>query len=202
MVASHAPVKRIESIYPPEQLRTASPVRRLAGCAIDLSLPIVTVLGTIPVVVAFTVGLASAGMGSQRTTDTFGALLFSATLVSLIAWWCVCATRGQSPGKRMLSMYVLREDGTRAGFRSMLLREFGLKYLLTFGANFFSAGAYGLLASLWCLWDRDHQCLWDKIGSTYVAWSPMGYEPGTACDCRRTGTPPPELQAAQPPAVP
>ena len=36
-----------------------------------------------------------------------------------------------------------------------------------------------LLAAAWCLWDRNVQCLWDKLGRTYVGYSPRGFKPLT-----------------------
>jgi hypothetical protein len=38
----------------------------------------------------------------------------------------------------------------------------------------FAAGLVRLIASLWCLWDPDKQCGWDKVMSSYVAYSPTG----------------------------
>ena len=42
-----------------------------------------------------------------------------------------------------------------------------------------SSGIGFVVAALWLLWDRDRQCLWDKIAQTHVAYSPYGYIPQT-----------------------
>jgi uncharacterized RDD family membrane protein YckC len=205
MTPVYYPIRRIESIYPPEQLRTAGPGRRLVGNLLDGVLPFVLFYALL----IFVIAAAAADDPSTSSDDSDAAaailiamVLFIAGLIGWVVWWCITAANGQSPAKQMLSMYVMKEDGTRAGFGTILLRELIIKGVLGTVINIFTFGIYGLLAALWCLWDRDHQCLWDKIGSTYVAWSPMGYKPGTASEYWRSGMQPPALQAAQPPAVP
>ena len=41
------------------------------------------------------------------------------------------------------------------------------------GAIFFGIGWF--IAALWCTWDKDRQCLWDKIIETYVVYAPSGF---------------------------
>ena len=155
------PLRRIEAFYPPEQLQTASQGRRLGGWALDGLVAVVT-LG-----------------------------------VGWLIWFLIVAQRGQTPGKQMLGMYIMREDGSRAGGWYTMLREIVIKggYNLAISAL---SGSTGGLASLlwpigplWCTWDREHQCLWDKVVSTYVAYSPAGYRPETAADLRMRGEEPP-----------
>ena len=155
------PLRRIEAFYPPEQLQTASQGRRLGGWALDGLVAVVT-LG-----------------------------------VGWLIWFLIVAQRGQTPGKQMLGMYIMREDGSRAGGWYTILREIVIKggYNLAISAL---SGSTGGLASLlwpigplWCTWDRERQCLWDKVVSTYVAYSPAGYRPETAADLRMRGAEPP-----------
>ena len=120
-----------------------------------------------------------------------------------LIWFAIVAPRGQTPGKQMLGMYVMREDGSRAGGGYGWLREIVVKQLLF--ASIVSAVSLGigyLLAALWCAWDRERHCLWDKVTSTYVAYSPEGYRPSTAADLRLEGREPPAraLRSAAPAA--
>ena len=152
------PMRRIEAFYPPEQLQTASQGRRLGGWALDW------------LIVTVTLG------------------------VGWLIWFLIVAQRGQTPGKQMLGMYIMREDGSRAGGWYTMLREIVVKILL-FGTvisviSGATNGVGGLLwipAALWCTWDRERQCLWDKVTSTYVAHSPAGYRPPTADELRMRG---------------
>ena len=156
------PLRRIEAFYPPEQLQTASQGRRLGGWALD--------------------GLV--------TIVTFG--------VGWLIWFLIVAQRGQTPGKQMLGMYIMREDGSRAGGWYTILREVVVKTLL-FGTviGIISGATNGvgsllwLPVAMWCIWDRERQCLWDKVTSTYIAYSPEGFRPPTADELRRRGEEPP-----------
>ena len=155
--------RRIESFYPPEQLGTAEPGRRLAAYALDLAVSFLT-LG-----------------------------------VGWVIWFLVVAQRGQTPGKQLVGLYVMREDGTRAGGWYTFLREWVVKgtvggAVLVLGSLTGGAGLVLYLpVVLWCTWDRERQCLWDKLAQTYVAFSPGGYRPPTAAELRLRGEQPPAL---------
>ena len=138
----------IESVYPGDQLVTASAGRRLGAAALDLTFMFVTLF------------------------------------IGWFVWFCIVARNGQTPGKQLLGMYVLRDDGTRASGWYMWLREALIKGIFGFAA-FFTIGLVPLLAAAWCLWDNDTQCLWDKIGSTHVGYSPYGFKPLTRNEQRR-----------------
>ena len=47
-----------------------------------------------------------------------------------LAWFSLTFKRNQTPGKHMLGIYVLREDGTPAGWETMFVRELCFKYTL------------------------------------------------------------------------
>jgi uncharacterized RDD family membrane protein YckC len=102
-----------------------------------------------------------------------GVLLVVTLFIGWLIWFIIVAPRGQTPGKALVSTYVMREDGTIAGGWSMWGREFLVKTVLFGFINFF-VGLASTVASLWCLWDTDRQCLWDKIMGSYVAYSPVG----------------------------
>ncbi|MXZ46823.1 MAG: hypothetical protein F4Z08_07540 [Chloroflexi bacterium] len=156
------PQRFIESCYHPEDLQTATQGRRLVGYVLD---SLIVVL-------------------------TFG--------IGWLVWLLLAAPRGQSPGKQLLGMYIIRNDGSRAGGAYTWVRELIIKVLL-FGGLFAVLGAMtgGLgqllwvVPALWCVWDAERQCLWDKVGSTYIAHSPQGYRPLTAAEMAVRGEQPP-----------
>ena len=179
MAQQSQPRRFIESCYQPDQLQTATQGRRLSGYVVD---SIIVVL-------------------------TFG--------VGWLIWLLLVAPRGQSPGKQLLGMYIVRADGTRAGGAYTWVRELIIKVLL-FGGVFAVLGAFtdGLgqvlwvIPALWCVWDAERQCLWDKVGSTYIAHSPSGFRPLTTNEMRIRGEDPPaadgiptgRVEAAPPPS--
>ncbi|HEY8490725.1 MAG TPA: RDD family protein, partial [Dehalococcoidia bacterium] len=145
--APHVPV--VESYYPPDQLVTAGPGRRLGAYLLEIVISLLTLF------------------------------------IGWFVWFCIVAPRGQTPGKQLLGLYIMRADGTRAGGGYTWLREVLVKGVLFGGiisTIFFPAW---LVSAAWCLWDKDRQCLWDKVTETYVAWSPQGYRPSTADELRR-----------------
>jgi uncharacterized RDD family membrane protein YckC len=105
--------------------------------------------------------------------------------VGWLIWFCCVAPNGQTPGKQILNMYVLRDDGTRAGGGYTWVREVLLKggfYLL----SMLTLGLLWLIAAMWCLWDNDRQTLWDKLGTTYIAYAPQKFKPATANEIARS----------------
>ena len=125
--------------------------------------------------------------------------MIATLVVGWLIWFLIVAQRGQTPGKQMLGMYIMREDGSRAGGWYTLLREILVKrmfFLVISGISAATDGLGSLLwlpAALWCTWDRERQCLWDKIPRTYIAHSPGGYRPPTAAGLRQRGEQPPAV---------
>ncbi len=107
-------------------------------------------------------------------------LLLICTLgIGWLVWFCTTAPNGQTPAKQILDMYVMREDGTRAGGRYTWSRQMLVKGGIHL-VNVLTLGLLWLISAMWCLWDKDRQCLWDKLGTTYVAYSPQKFKPMTA----------------------
>ncbi len=148
--------------YPPEQLVMASPGRRLG--AVGLIVLIFVVAGFVASLI-------------------FPPLIAVAYVVYLV-WFVIAANNGQTPGHQLLGMYIIKEDGTRAGGGGAWLRELVFKGLILSILSIITLGIFWIVAALWCTWDKDKQCLWDKMGSTYVAWSPSGFKPATANEIR------------------
>ena len=140
------------NIVNPSLGKLASPGKRLGAFVLDLATP----------VVALFLMFAVAGIGSATETEAgagigtlIGQLLFLAYIISAL----VLFARGTTPGKKLLGMRVIKEDGTPAGFMTMLLREWIGKWI---------SGLILLLGFLWILFDKDNQGWHDKLMSTYV----------------------------------
>ena len=105
--------------------------------------------------------------------------------IGWLVWFLIIAGRGQTPAKQILKMRVVREDGQPASYGWMLLREIGVKIIAFAVLNFAlvaligGAGGWVYLAvfavcALWCVWDANRQCLWDKALRTLVVHDPEG----------------------------
>ena len=122
-----------------------------------------------------------ASQGRRLAGAVLDGAIFTLTLgLGWIIWYLVAARGGQSPAKRLLGMRVIREDGTVAGLGWMIIRDLAVR-VIAFGAvnavlvSVLGAESgvaiYGLaliIAALWCVWDANRQCLWDKIVRTRV----------------------------------
>ena len=94
--------------------------------------------------------------------------------VGYIVWWLFALGRGQTPGKQIVGIRVIKDDGSPSGWGYTFLREFVIKFLLL---GFISEATFGiarLVDYLWPLWDRAEkmQTLHDKLLSTLVVRNP------------------------------
>ncbi len=159
-------------------LELASPGRRLAGWAIEWGFGLVLFL-----LLLLVAGAVGEGSGDGGTVLVLGML---ASAVVYIVWLLVAASRGQTPGKQILGMYVVKKDDRVAGLGYVLLREIVVKTLVAIlGAIIFGIGWF--IAALWCTWDKDRQCLWDKVIDTRVVHARHGIADALVLDWRDTG---------------
>lgn len=126
------------------------------------------------------------------------ALLAIFTLgIGWLIWFLVIAGRGQTPAKQIIRLRVVRMDGQTASYGWMLLREIGAKWLafvvlnLVLVALIDDVGAWIAFAifaacALWCVWDANRQCLWDKALTTLVVHDPEGVGAGGVAPAVRT----------------
>lgn len=126
--------------------RLASPARRLAASCIDFLVPIVVVLINI-----FLKALVPGGSGES--------IVALALLLAFGIWSLLLFVRGTTPGKMVLGLRVVREDGSNARFFTMLLREWIGKWV---------SGVALFFGFAWILIDGDHQGWHDKLAGTYV----------------------------------
>ena len=106
--------------------------------------------------------------------------LFGITLgIGWCIWYLIVAQRGRSPAKQILGIHVVREGGERAGLGRMLLRDLVIRGIGMYAlmwvpgtiaplAFFWVVLGIFAVAALWCAWDANQQCLWDKAVRTYV----------------------------------
>ena len=91
-------------------------------------------------------------------------------LTGYIVWWLIVLGRGQTPGKQIVGIRVIKDNGEPSGWGYTFLREFVIKALLV---GFLSDATFGigrLVDYLWPLWDRAEkmQTLHDKLLGTLV----------------------------------
>ena len=88
------------------------------------------------------------------------------SIIYNISFWMLS---GQTPGKRILGVRVMRTDGERLRLRNAVLRQVGYWISTIFFLGF-----------LWILFDSRRQGFHDKIGGTIVTYSwPEGRMRGT-----------------------
>lgn len=179
---AYVEVDFIAGRYRPEELVMAGPGRRLAGAIID---SLIQAPGLVLIVVGYVLAILTFGI--SLVLLPIGMVL----LLPWFIWFVVVAPNGQTPGKQIVGEYIMKADGSRAGGWYVWLREFVIKGLLCGFLNVLTFGLFWLLAALWCLWDKNKQCLWDKFASTYVAHSPFGFKPLTMNEIVAQGLPRP-----------
>jgi uncharacterized RDD family membrane protein YckC len=75
---------------------------------------------------------------------------------------------GQTWGKQILGITVIRDNGEQIELGFGFLREFVVKNLLFGFVGGFFAGIPTLVDYLWPLWDDENRCLHDMVVSTHV----------------------------------
>lgn len=91
-------------------------------------------------------------------------------LLGYIVWWLFALGRGQTPGKQIVGIRVIKDDGTPSNWGYTFLREFVIKFLLLGFISEATLGIARLVDYLWPLWDRAEmmQTLHDKMLGTIV----------------------------------
>lgn len=134
----------------PEIGKLATPGKRLAAYVLDV---------IIPGAVIFILILAAVITPSELEIGIVGILLMASLWCAYAIVSLILFASGTTPGKKMLGMQVINEDGSNAGFFTMLIREWIGK---VFSSMFL------MLGYLWILIDKDNQGWHDKLMSTYV----------------------------------
>ena len=113
-------------------------------------------------------GVTAAGLGRRVGAYAMDIVLFVLTLViGYIVWWLFTLRRGQTPGKQLLGIRVIRSDGTPSDWGWTFIREFVVKQVAVLILNSI-VGVVWIIDLLWALWDKDRQTLHDKLMKTVV----------------------------------
>jgi len=107
---------------------------------------------------------------THETIGESGRVAAVIALVGYIVWWLFALGRGQTPGKWIVGIRVIMEDGSLSGWGYTFLREFVIKFVLAGILSYLTFGAARPIDYLWPLWDRKKkmQTLHDKLLGTIV----------------------------------
>jgi uncharacterized RDD family membrane protein YckC len=141
-------------------LTIASFWRRLAGFAVDL-----VVLGVVLMALSVMLGLSPV----LSTTDYIISVLFQ------VAYYWLWNSIGWSPGKRVVGLRIVSEEGDRPGAE----RGFARTVISVVGQLALFIGY------LWALWDARTQTWHDKMAGTYVVVAPSRDDGRTGAGPRR-----------------
>ncbi len=114
------------------------------------------------------------GVKVARYGRRLGAYLLDVVLIYLtlyigwLVWWLIVLGRGQTPGKQIVGIYVIKDNGEASGWGYTFLREFVIKGILVGMIAAFTLYIFWLIDGLWAAWDKDKQTLHDKIIGTLV----------------------------------
>lgn len=92
-------------------------------------------------------------------------------VIGYIVWWLIALGGGQTPGKQIVGIRVIKDSGEPSNWGYTFYREFMIKLLLVgFFISHITFGIGRLVDYLWPLWDRAEkmQTLHDKILHTIV----------------------------------
>lgn len=110
-------------------------------------------------------GVSVASPGKRLGGYLMEGVLVAVTLViGYVIWALIAFGRGQTPGKQVLGMRVVKlNDGQAANFGTSFMREFIAKPVI----SVLSIATLGIV-NFWLIWDKDTQQLWDKVVGTIV----------------------------------
>ena len=91
-----------------------------------------------------------------------------AVFAAYVIWWLFTLRRGQTPGKQLVGIRVIKSNGEITGWGYTFLRELVIKGLVGGFLSGMSAGIYWVVDHLWPLFDSDRQALHDKMVDTLV----------------------------------
>ena len=131
----------------------ASWMERFTAHALD------SVLGAVIVIAGLSVGFVLPGPLI---------ILLGVGLLAYVVWFLMTLASGQTPGKRIMNLRVMKTNGEPVTWGYMFLREFLVKGVLVNAASAITAGIFFLVNYLFPLWDKDRQTLHDKMLETLV----------------------------------
>ena len=154
----------------------ASYGQRVGAWALDFVGSILTKFLLIVVILALVLRIVLTGLGSIFEVPDWPAtyLIVTAVVIGVgigyIVWWLFALGHGQTPGKQIVGIRVIKDNGEPSEWAYTFLREFVVKFLLLGFLSQVTLGIAWLVDYLWPLWDRSKrvQTLHDKLLGTIV----------------------------------
>ena len=83
-------------------------------------------------------------------------------------WFLAALGRGQTPGKQIVGVRVIRANGEPSTWGRTFLREFVVEWIVVGVLSAMTGGIFYVVNYVWPLWDKDRQALHDKMVETLV----------------------------------
>jgi uncharacterized RDD family membrane protein YckC len=145
--------------------------RRVGAACIDwVIIGVGAVVLLVAITAPFSVGFFASGdvgVGALFVGLVIGTLCAAAVSL-LYAPAMMARTNGQTVGRQVTGIRVVRADGQPIGFGFAMVREVLVKALLVGVVSSATGGIAGLLDVLWPLWDEQHRALHDLVVDTRV----------------------------------
>ena len=100
-------------------------------------------------------------------------LVFATLFIGYLIWWLFTLDKGQTPGKQIVGIRIIKTNGAPSRWGWTFLREFVVEVLVIGTLSGMTGGIIGLLDLLWALWDKESQTLHDKVVDTFVIRIPQ-----------------------------
>ena len=150
-------------------------LRRLSAYLLDMALfnlPLLVFLASLGVLIFVSINQASDPEGSGGGTLLVVMVVLTVVGLVLMAgyviWWLLALRWGQTPGKQLVGIRVIKVSGEPSDWGHTFLREFVTKMILGGIASGITSGIYLLVDNFWSLFDGNRQTLHDKMVSTLV----------------------------------
>ena len=116
-------------------------------------------VGLVDAVIGILIGVVGVALGSVIGDAAGWLLVFVLVIAFVVVYLWLVSTRGQSPGKIVVGIKIVRMDGSSLGFGGALMREIIGKIV---------SSVIFYLGYIWILFDGKRQGWHDKIAGTYV----------------------------------
>src|SRR4051812_15448890 len=147
--------------------------RQLASWGSRVAAQLIDWLIVLVPAVLLTILVASVALGSDTGAIVTGIVGFLAYLVAALLYAPLLMARtgrgnGQTWGKQILGIRVVRDSGEAVGFGFAVVREILVKGLLVGIASSIIPFIPWFLDNFWPLWDDENRALHDMVVSTHV----------------------------------
>ncbi len=91
-----------------------------------------------------------------------------AIMAGYVVWWLFTLRHGQTPGKQLVGIRVIKNNGELSDWGYTFLRELVIKGLVGGFLSGMTGSIYFVVDHLWPLFDKDRQAIHDKMVETLV----------------------------------